>query len=1015
MPSSTRTTASLLGVLLLLAVAVAAAAAARPPAAAVAPAPSPTQQRLNFSFTLPPQQQQQLRRPVRKVTLRPTLGRRAVDGVERDLILIAKSGDNAGDTANPATTTTPTPTTPSFQPPLIVDQGDELELTLVNDLPSSWPQAGGGIVLHQHGWSMAGGQAAWHDGAASVSACVVPPSGGKRIDKFVVREPPGLYFFHDHSSLVRGDGLMGPLIVMPPYWAPKAPLAMLPGAGFGGDDPKLFPRAPGANPWEDPPPERVLFLADWWHYSADAMAMRFNRPFDPAKQQGDDKTGRWHWIGLPKSVLINGQSSYAACEDVTTRSLAKPMRSGALATADDLLLPDGVAGQLKGAAAFPVCNVTGMLTPAEAAAVGEKTPEGFGAPHVIDVPIGQTTLLRLVNAANLVYLTFCVRGHWLRVVAADAVPTQPYDAFECVDLNAGNRLDVLLVANATGASVGSTFWVSASPQYRKGAPTGYAVLRYVSPAASSSSSPPPLLDKLPPQEQMIQPSDAPARAKSLDTALRMHPLLLSATAADYPPAARLSRADRRRLDLAVQAVRGAGNGAPKWDSDEARRYGPPQALGGQAAKAAAAKFAPPRQVDRRFVLRTTQPVLEHNGFIRWALNNVASALTPDCPPLLHALYDEAKNKSTTAAGSFFERNRMNTSLTRTQLLLAQKAGGADDAYYAGAVNASTIYGPSSVEGVAVFDGAQDDDVLIRMQTPRSGLHVLSLPRLGESVEIVLQNERGGAYGGEYGEKDPTKNPAAGLVANRTGLEQHPMHLHGYHVFVVGSGTGRWTLADAEAYNIEGAPLRDTVTVLAPPAGAPAVGGWTAIRFRTSNVGVWPLRECWLLCSLMGCWSGRRRFSPPHSARALTLPSLAHPPPLAPLSTQTKTTTPHRLPRIRAPDARPARAPGRGRPGRARAATARARSRRLRRFCLLCLLRHHQAGGAALPLPIRAHAAARRQGHVWRAHGSRLERRVRDAAELAGGVGAALEVSRARALSVLSLSLSLFSAPSCPAL
>ena len=37
------------------------------------------------------------------------------------------------------------------------------------------------------------------------------------------------------------------------------------------------------------------------------------RPFDPTKASND--TGSWCWVGLPKSVLINGQGNYYDCED----------------------------------------------------------------------------------------------------------------------------------------------------------------------------------------------------------------------------------------------------------------------------------------------------------------------------------------------------------------------------------------------------------------------------------------------------------------------------------------------------------------------------------------------------------------------------------------------------------------------------------------------------------------------------------------------------------------------------
>jgi len=37
------------------------------------------------------------------------------------------------------------------------------------------------------------------------------------------------------------------------------------------------------------------------------------RPFDPTK--ATNSTGSWCWVGLPKSVLINGRGNYHDCED----------------------------------------------------------------------------------------------------------------------------------------------------------------------------------------------------------------------------------------------------------------------------------------------------------------------------------------------------------------------------------------------------------------------------------------------------------------------------------------------------------------------------------------------------------------------------------------------------------------------------------------------------------------------------------------------------------------------------
>ncbi|CAL4962473.1 unnamed protein product [Urochloa decumbens] len=84
---------------------------------------------------------------------------------------------------------------------------------------------------------------------------------------------------------------------------------------------------------------------------------------------------------------------------------------------------------------------------------------------------------------------------------------------------------------------------------------------------------------------------------------------------------------------------------------------------------------------------------------------------------------------------------------------------------------------------------------------------LSRVAYNASVELVLQDTR--------------------LLA----VESHPFHLHGYNFFVVGSGVGNFDPErDPGRYNLVDPPERNTV-------GVPA-GGWTAIRFRADNPGVW---------------------------------------------------------------------------------------------------------------------------------------------------------------------------------
>lgn len=62
-------------------------------------------------------------------------------------------------------------------------------------------------------------------------------------------------------------------------------------------------------------------------------------------------------------------------------------------------------------------------------------------------------------------------------------------------------------------------------------------------------------------------------------------------------------------------------------------------------------------------------------------------------------------------------------------------------------------------------------------------------------------------------------------------EDHPMHLHGYAFYVVGAGYGNFdNETDPKSYNLVDPPEVNTVSL--------PKKGWTAIRFRASNPGVW---------------------------------------------------------------------------------------------------------------------------------------------------------------------------------
>ncbi|GAB2234980.1 hypothetical protein Droror1_Dr00004256 [Drosera rotundifolia] len=78
------------------------------------------------------------------------------------------------------------------------------------------------------------------------------------------------------------------------------------------------------------------------------------------------------------------------------------------------------------------------------------------------------------------------------------------------------------------------------------------------------------------------------------------------------------------------------------------------------------------------------------------------------------------------------------------------------------------------------------------------------------------------------------NQTVEIVLQDTGMiaaENHPIHLHGYNFFVVGRGIGNFNpVTDPVRFNLVDPVERNTV-------GVPS-GGWTAIRFRADNPGVW---------------------------------------------------------------------------------------------------------------------------------------------------------------------------------
>ncbi|XP_076925439.1 laccase-14-like [Bidens hawaiensis] len=125
------------------------------------------------------------------------------------------------------------------------------------------------------------------------------------------------------------------------------------------------------------------------------------------------------------------------------------------------------------------------------------------------------------------------------------------------------------------------------------------------------------------------------------------------------------------------------------------------------------------------------------------------------------------------------------------------------AYYRG-VNG--VYGDDFPDNPPFIFNYTQDNLNISLETPTNGTEVKVL-KYNDTVELVFQGT----------------NVVSGV--------DHPMHLHGYSFYVVGSGFGNFDRQrDPLNYNLVDPPLQQTIAV--------PQNGWTAIRFRANNPGVW---------------------------------------------------------------------------------------------------------------------------------------------------------------------------------
>ncbi|KAI3760821.1 hypothetical protein L1987_51220 [Smallanthus sonchifolius] len=126
-----------------------------------------------------------------------------------------------------------------------------------------------------------------------------------------------------------------------------------------------------------------------------------------------------------------------------------------------------------------------------------------------------------------------------------------------------------------------------------------------------------------------------------------------------------------------------------------------------------------------------------------------------------------------------------------------------DAYYR---RITGVYGDTFPNFPPLFFNFTSNNISRSLQTPLSATEVKVL-EYNDTVELVFQG------------------------TNLVAAIDHPMHLHGHSFYVVGWGFGNFDRnKDPLNSNLVDPPLQQTITV--------PRNGWTAIRFKADNPGVW---------------------------------------------------------------------------------------------------------------------------------------------------------------------------------
>ncbi|KAG8906370.1 hypothetical protein FRB99_007054 [Tulasnella sp. 403] len=359
---------------------------------------------------------------VKLFTLDLTVDTVAPDGTERQAYLV--NGQTPG-------------------PNLIIDQGDEVSVTINNRLNVP-------TTVHFHGIEQSG--TIWSDGVPGVTQHLIEPGSCFVANWTAVQH--GMYWYHSHSRAIYGDGVRGGIFIRPiPENLDNSPLSQI---SSNPDELAALKKAHN-NP-------KIISFVDWTHWNSEQGLQNWNKTHvELLCVDSILVNGKGRQICPDPSTFVPYTTNNPVVPNVTAKGCAYPNNT--------IIQPfPGNKPELLDPSTFFECTNTTTLL------------------EVIEVdPNEKWASIAFVNMAALWDFKVSIDDHPLWVYAADG---QYHDVqkIDVVDVSIGDRYQVMIKLDKPSRDYAIRVASASTPQFV----TGYATLSYKKTEHSETCIPEPV-------------------------------------------------------------------------------------------------------------------------------------------------------------------------------------------------------------------------------------------------------------------------------------------------------------------------------------------------------------------------------------------------------------------------------------------------------------------------------------------------------------------------------------------